>query len=169
MARPTRKRLAAGLAPLLLGGPAVAATQVDIEALAELIRSTGTTIVESQTCEKNMYGLYQFEDKKIDQLTICGNNIDLNDPDQVWEVYAHEATHIMQACDDASDGRAFSDAVFPRIYRELQELNPTSVEETGLYGSWNKRQEIEARYMELLPPNQVIALFEASRCFQQND
>jgi hypothetical protein len=169
MAEPLRNGLVAPLAVLLLGGPAPAATQVDIDTLAESIRDTGTQIVESKTCAKNMQGYYQFEARKIDQLTICVNNLDMNDPDQVWEVYAHEVTHIMQACDDAVNGRAFNDSVFPRIYRELQELNPTSVEETSLYGSWNKRQEIEARYMELLPPNQVIELFHGSLCFKQTE
>ena len=152
---------------VLAPGTALAATQVDIDTLAESIRSTGTKIVESNTCEKGFQGYYQFEDKKIDQLTVCANNIDMKDPDQVWEVYAHEVTHIVQACDKAEGGRAFSDSYFPRIYRELQQLNPSSVEDTSLYGSWDKRQEIEARYMELLPPKDVIEFFHGSLCFEQ--
>ncbi len=155
------------LAILLPAGPAGAATQVDIDTLAESIRSTGTKIVEKKDCEKDLHGYYQFENKVIDQLTICVNNLDMNDTDQVWEVYAHEVTHIMQACDDAETGQAFNDSYFPRIYRELQDLNPSSVEDTGLYGSWNKRQEIEARWMELQPPGRVIELFHSSLCFKQ--
>lgn len=152
---------------LLSCGPALAATQVDIDTLAESIRSTGTKIVERKDCEKGLQGFYQFESQKIDQLTICANNVDMSDADMVWEVYAHEVTHIIQACDKGDPGRAFDDTYFPRIYRELQQLNPSSVDDTSLYGSWDKRQEIEARYMELLPPKDVIDFFHASQCFEQ--
>lgn len=157
------------LALLLLSTPALGATQVDIDTLAESIRSTGTKIVVRNDCEPNLQGYYAFEHQKVDQLTICSNNIDMKDTDQVWEVYAHEVTHIIQACDSAEGGRAFEDSYFPRLYRELQQLNPSSVDDTALYGSWDKRQEIEARYMELLPPGEVIDFFHSSLCFEQDE
>ncbi|MFM8675421.1 MAG: hypothetical protein ACKOCA_10520 [Vulcanococcus sp.] len=115
--------------------------------------------MERKDCGKNLLGYYQYEEKKVDQIVLCTNNIDVNDSDDVWEVLAHETTHIIQACDQTGEGQAFNDAYFPRIYRELQQLNPSSVGDTALYGSWSKRQEIEARSMELLPPEAVIALF----------
>jgi hypothetical protein len=152
---------------LLSTGAAVAATQVDIDTLSEDIRSTGTRIVTRNDCEKTLFSYYQFEDKKIDELTLCTNTLNMKDLDQVWEAYAHEVTHIIQACDQSGMGQAFEDAYFPRIYRELQQLNPSSLEDTALYGSWSKRQEIEARYMELQPPGDVIDFFRSSQCFQQ--
>jgi len=161
-------RLLGSLVVLLLAMPSLAATQVDIDTLLEAVRQTGTELDVNNDCEKGLQGYYEFEDKKVDRLTICSNNVDMDDPDQVWEVYAHEVTHIIQACDAAEDGKAFDDAYFPRIYRELQQLNPSSVDDTALYGSWNQRQEIEARYMELQPPKEVIDFFYASQCFKQN-
>ena len=169
-ARPDARRRWAGLVlPLLLGAaPVQAATQVDVETLAKAVRETGTEIVESDRCEEGLKGYYEFEKDRIDRLTLCTNNIDVNDSDDVWEVLAHETTHIIQACDQTGEGQAFNDAYFPRIYRELQQLNPSSVGDTALYGSWSKRQEIEARYMELLPPEDVIDFFYKSQCFKQD-
>ncbi|MFM7312240.1 MAG: hypothetical protein ACKO0M_03575 [Cyanobium sp.] len=153
---------------LLLPGPASAATQVDIDTLVEVIRSAGSEVVERKDCGKNLLGYYQYEEKKVDQIVLCTNNIDVNDTDQVWEVLAHETTHIMQACDSLDGGMAFEESFFPRIYREVQELSPSSIDDTAAhYGTWNKRQEIEARYMELLPAKDVIELFQSSLCFKQ--
>lgn len=155
---------------MLQPSTAEAATQVDIATLAEAIRQSGTEIVESKNCEKDFLGYYEYkESPKIDRMTLCTNNLEANDMDQAWEVLAHETAHIMQTCDvlQGGPGFAFDDSYFPRIYRELQQLNPSSVDDTRLYGSWNKRQEIEARYMELLPPGDVIELFSESLCFSQ--
>lgn len=158
------------LLAMLQPSSAKAATEVDIATLAEAIRQSGTEIVERKNCEKEILGHYEYqENPKIDRLTLCTNNLDANDLDQAWEVLAHETAHIMQTCDllQGGPGFAFEDSHFPRLYRELQQLNPSSIDDTRLYGSWNKRQEIEARYMELLPPGDVIALFGESLCFSQ--
>lgn len=61
----------------------------------------------------------------------------------------------MQAC---TGDYVIDDKYISRIYRELQSINPTSVEDIQAYGSWDKRQEIEARWMEFQPPGDVIDL-----------
>lgn len=151
---------------LALAQSALAATQVDINTLAEAVRSTGTSIVERDNCEAGLKGYYEFQKDQVDRITLCTNNI--ADIDELWEVQAHEVTHVIQACDRTGEPQAFDDAYFPRIFRELQQLHPSSINDTSYYGSWSKRQEIEARYMALKPPRDVIEFFYASQCFIQN-
>ena len=100
---------------------------------------------------------YEFEDKKLDQIVICVNNIDKDDPDEYWESLVHEATHAMHAC---TGDYALNDKSIARAYRELQAINPTSVEDIQAYGSWNKRQEVEARWMEFQTPEFAIELLK---------
>ncbi|MCP9882715.1 hypothetical protein KBY65_09515 [Cyanobium sp. Alchichica 3B3-8F6] len=69
---------------------------------------------------------YEFEDKKTDRIVICINNIDAKDPDEYWESLVHEATPAMHAC---TGDYALDDKFIPIVYRELQAINPTSVED----------------------------------------
>ena len=139
----------------LLLPAAMAGTWTDIDALKEAVGKTGTKVVERRCDDKSMQALYEFEKDKIDQITICINNINKDDPDEYWEALAHEATHVMQAC---TGDYAIDDKYISRIYRELQSVNPTSVADIQAYGSWDKRQEIEARWMEFQQPADVIDL-----------
>lgn len=134
---------------------AYAGSWTDIDLLKAELKKTGTSIVESKCSEENVMSFYEFEERKIDQITICVNNIDTSTPDEYWEALAHEATHVMQAC---TGDYALNDRWISRAYRELQAINPTSVEDMQLYGSWNKRQEVEARWMEFQQPEDVITL-----------
>ena len=69
---------------------------------------------------------YEFEDKKTDRIVICINNIDAKDPDEYWESLVHEATHAMHAC---TGDYALDDKFMPGVDKELQAINPTSVED----------------------------------------
>lgn len=137
--------------------PAYAGSWSDVEILKEELKKTGTTTVEKSCADKDTHSYYELEESKIDQITICINNIDKESPDEYWESLAHEATHVMQAC---TGDNAFDDKWISRIYRELQAVNPTSVDDIQLYGSWNKRQEIEARWMEFQQPSDVIIFLQ---------
>lgn len=144
---------------ILLQLPANAGTWTDIEALKAELNKTGTKVLESNCREKNIISYYQYEEKKIDQIVICANNIDKKDPDEYWESLVHEATHVMQLC---TGGYALNDKFISRAYRELQAINPTSIEEIQGYGSWNKRQEVEARWMEFQSPEFAIELLKGN-------
>lgn len=158
MARTELRGMLAGaalLAGTCLTPAGLAGTWTDIDALKEAISKTGTTIAEERCSDETTQAFYEFEKDKIDQITICINNIDKDDPDEYWEALAHEATHVMQAC---TGDYAIDDKYISRIYRELQSVNPTSVSDIQAYGSWDKRQEIEARWMEFQQPGDVIDL-----------
>jgi hypothetical protein len=133
--------------------PLQAGSWADIETLKDELKKTGTSIVEADCKEENILGFYEYEKDKKDQIVVCVNNLAKDDPDAYWEVLAHEATHVMQAC---TGDYALNDQYIARAYRELQTMNPTSVDEIQAYGSWNKRQEIEARWMEFQQPELVV-------------
>jgi len=138
---------------------ASAGTWTDVESLIKEINNTGTSVTEETCSDKNIHGFYELEKDKVDQITICVDNIDKEDPDQYWETLAHEATHVMQAC---TGDHALNDSYISRAYRELQSINTTSVSDIQAYGSWNKRQEIEARWMEFQDPLFVIEILKGN-------
>ena len=144
-------------ASCLAQAPVLAGSWTDIETLKTELKKTGTKVLELKCKEKDVMSYYEFEEKKLDQIVICVNNIDKEDPDEYWESLAHEATHVMQAC---TGDYALDDKFIPRAYRELQAINPTSVEDIQAYGSWNKRQEVEARWMEFQTPEFAIELLK---------
>jgi len=144
--------------------PAQAATERDIGTLANLIEESGTKIV-GKNCPNNKAGYYLFDpDKKIDELVICDNNVSEDDPDALWEVLAHEATHIMQACTGST---AFKPEYHPRVWRDLDAKAPhySKILSTS-YSSSTSVNEAEAFWMELQTPASVIGLFEYL-CFKQ--
>lgn len=156
----TRAALAMALtAGCLAQVPVIAGSWTDIEILKTELKKTGTKVLELKCKEKELMSYYEFEDKKLDQIVICINNIDKEDPDEYWESLVHEATHVMHAC---TGDYALDDKFIPRAYRELQAINPTSVEDIQAYGSWNKRQEVEARWMEFQAPEFAIELLKAN-------
>jgi len=156
-----KKRIILALATSIVmqGQIAIAATWSDIEILKAELAKTGTTVVELNCKERDLYGYYIFDGKGVDRITMCVNNFDKNDPDDYWEILVHEATHVMQAC---TGDYALDDGYISRAYRELQAVNPTSVDEIQEYGSWNKRQEVEARWMEFQKPEFAIELLKAN-------
>ena len=111
------------LTPLILQGiftPLHSDTRKDIEDLKQLIKSTGTKVIDSSNCKKDELGHYTFRDK-TDKLVICTNNIDKNDNSAYWEVLAHESAHIMQAC---NNNNLYKDQYHPRMFRKLKTEAP---------------------------------------------
>jgi len=75
----------------------------------------------------------------------------------VWEVMAHESTHIMQACTGST---AIADELMPRTFRELRTMAPHYAKLIdGSYPVNDQRLEAEAFWMELQTPPSVIGLF----------
>jgi hypothetical protein len=145
---------------LALAGPARASSLEDIHQLENLINATGTETVVSSTCPAHHAGYYENDGKGTDRLVVCRNVVDLADVDAVWEVLAHEATHIMQACTGA---HAIPDEYMPRTYRQLQTMAPHYAKLVGQsYRSADQRMEAEAFWMELQTPDTVIDLFRHS-------
>ena len=150
--------IAAGLLVGAAPGPAAwAASLEDIRALENLINASGTETVVSGSCPPNHAGYYENDGRSIDRLVICKRNVDMGDVDAVWEVMAHEATHIMQSCTGTT---AIADVQMPRAYRELQTLAPHYAKLIrSEYSSGEQRLEAEAFWMELQTPQQVMELF----------
>lgn len=143
--------------PSFLGPAAHAASLEDIRKLENLINASGSETVVSSHCPANHAGYYENDGKGIDRLVICKRNVDLGDLDAVWEVMAHESTHIMQSCTGST---AIADELMPRTYRELQTMAPHYAKLVGTrYPSAERRLEAEAFWMELQTPDLVLALF----------
>lgn len=154
--RPYRRLplLVSGMAAvLLLGSGAHASSQKDIEDLLAMIKATGTEVVFSD-CKEDELGGYTFSEKpKIDRLTVCKNTVDVTDHDALWEVLAHEATHIMQAC---NGGHVVKEEYHPRLLRRLKAQAPhyaAVLEEK--YRGREMMLEAEAFDMELQEPDYV--------------
>lgn len=150
--------MALGLSPV-----ARADSWRDIEALISLITATGTEISRRSDCAEEYKGLYVFEpSKNIDLLVLCDNNINPEDPSDIWEVLSHEATHVMQAC---IGDTLFQEDMHPRILRELQTKAPHYYEilETSYHGG-DYIIEAESFWMELQHPDLVLELFHTA-CF----
>ena len=142
------------LAALTFASPAQAATKGEISDLADAIEATGTEIVLTN-CKEKAQGHYFFDpNSKVDRLTICKNHVDMADHDEVWEVLAHESTHVMQAC---MGGLVFSESDLPRTFRELQSKAPHYAKLLDNdYRGDHVAVEAEAFWMELQPPAHVI-------------
>ena len=138
--------------------PARAASLEDIRQLENLINASGTETIVSGDCPPNHAGYYENDGRSIDRLVICKRNVDMGDVDAVWEVMAHEATHIMQSCTGTT---AIADELMPRTFRELQTLAPHYAKLISTqYRSAEQRLEAEAFWMELQTPPVVMELFQ---------
>ena len=76
-----------GLSILLTAGflaqmPTLAGSWTDIETLKTELKTIGTKVLELKCKEKELMSYYEFEDKKLDQIVICVNNIGKEDPDE---------------------------------------------------------------------------------------
>lgn len=158
MTRHRLSRFAAQFAIVLIATSplcAAAATWPDIDALQAALKVTGTDLKEDNKCDKGILGYYAFKKGEYDEVVVCINNINKEDPDEYWDVVSHEATHAMQAC---TGDYALNDKYINTAYRELHAINPSAVDDMQEYGSWDKRQEVEARWMQLQQPGLVIEL-----------
>jgi len=157
------KLLTAAIASLAIAAPSMATSWTDIENLTSLVEETGT-VVEAIDCPEGRLGFYQYDKQNnIDRLVICKNNVDTKDPDAVWEVVAHEATHVMQAC---QGGSFIKDTHVTRVLRELQETAPHYYAGLQEYRGDHKRVELEAFWMELRTPA-VVMDWMVTYCFQE--
>ena len=157
---PATLALVASATLSLSPAPARANTLVAIHRLEQLINATGTETQVRDDCRPNHAGYYERDDRGIDRLVVCRNNVDIGDVEAVWEVMAHEGTHVMQAC---AGGNALQDTQMPRTLRELRSLAPhyAKLISEG-YHPRDQRLEAEAFWMELQPADVVIALFESN-------
>jgi hypothetical protein len=132
----------------------------ELRALGGLIRASGTAMIVSDDCPPDHAGYYENDGGRIDRLVICRDAVDLDDVRAVWEVLAHEATHVMQACRGTP---VLPDAQMPRTLHELRVVAPhyAKLIDRG-YARTDQRLEAEAFWMELQPPALVMALFRSS-------
>jgi len=67
----------------------------------------------------------------------------------------------MQGC---TGGNVIDDSRIARVYRELRAINKTSFRDVKGYATSQRRDEIEARWMELQLPSYVLELLRKT-CF----
>jgi len=145
----------------LLGGakPAKAASLEDIRQLEDLINAAGVVTLVSDQCPANHAGYYERDNAGRHRLVLCRNVVNLADVEAVWEVMAHESTHIMQTCTGTT---AIADEYMPRTFRELRTMAPHYAKLIDLgYPSGDQRLEAEAFWMELQAPATVISQFRS--------
>ena len=149
-----------GLTGLLAGSrPADAANLEDIRQLEDLINTAGVVTQVSDQCPASHAGFYERDTTGRHRLMLCRNVVNLADVEAVWEVMAHESTHIMQACTGST---AIADEYMPRTFRELRTMAPHYAKLIDLgYPSGDQRLESEAFWMELQAPATVISLFRS--------
>jgi hypothetical protein len=137
--------------------PARATSLDDLRQLENLINASGTETLVAEDCPRDYAGYYESDGRTIDRLVICRRQVDMGNVKAVWQVMAHEATHIMQTC---SGSTAIPDALMPRTYRELQTRAPQYARLIhSAYSSAEQRLESEAFWMELQTPAVVLELF----------
>mgnify|MGYP006872151531 CR=1 FL=1 len=88
-------------------------------------------------------------------LLMCGNNLQ-DDPAQVWVVLAHESAHVMQDC---KGEYLMPPGLLAEEMDQARRTHPAAFLELQLYDSSQHHAEAEARLVQVLPPNQVEALF----------
>lgn len=139
-------------------GPARGHTLVQIHRLETLINAAGTETMVRHDCLPNHAGFYERDGGGLNRLVVCANNIDMADLRAVWEVMAHEGTHVMQEC---VGGTLLHDSQLPRTLGELRRRAPhyAKLIVEG-YDPADQRIEAEAFWMELQPAEVVIEMFE---------
>ena len=158
------RSIIATLAGLAIAAPASATSWADINELQDLVTGTGTKI-QNLDCPEGQMGFYQFDKaNKIDRLVYCKNNVDMTDPDAVWEVLVHEATHVMQSllrrtCHE----RHLRTPVCSVSCRKLLLTTMSTLQQ---YRGDHKRVEIEAFWMELRTPS-VPMDWMVTYCYQE--
>lgn len=146
-------------AGVLLAPAPVAATTLDhIQRLERLINAAGTETLLSSSCPEDHAGYFESGGPAgTGRLVLCANTVDLADSQAVWQVLAHEATHVMQSCTGAT---AIADRLMSRTYRELQLKAPQQIWLLSEgYADADRRLEAEAFWMELQSPERVLEIF----------
>lgn len=145
------------------------AESISIQRLKEALASTGTTVVYRKCGPEHarMQGFYEFDkQQKLDQITVCTNNVDVSADRFHWEVLAHEATHAVQICKKGET--LFVPEEHPSILREIREYAPHYDEILRTrYTGTQRVKELEAFWMELQPQDDVID-YIAKACKSDN-
>ena len=87
-------------------------------------------------------------------LLMCGNNLP-DDPSVVWVVLAHESAHVMQSC---NGGNLMPAALLSQQVEAARQQDPNPFHELQLYHTSQHHVEAEARLVQALPPEQVVAV-----------
>ncbi|MFM9101115.1 MAG: hypothetical protein ACKOPS_07175 [Cyanobium sp.] len=149
--------LSLALAAVLGAAAARAANLEDISTLERLVNRAGVVTQVSDDCPPRHAGFYEKDAAGRHRLVLCRNRVNVADVDAVWEVMAHESTHIMQSC---NGGTVIADESMPRTFRELRTLAPHYAKLIDQsYATADQRLEAEAFWMELQSPEAVISLF----------
>ncbi|WP_115019884.1 hypothetical protein [Synechococcus sp. UW140] len=120
---------------------------------AATLRKAGTSTLVARDCPNTLLGAFHSE---RNALLICANNLP-NDPAEIWEVLAHEAAHVMQHC---RGGPLLVEGQMDDAIARVRSRSPRLFKELSLYHSSQHRDEVEARLVQTLPPDQVEALFQ---------
>jgi hypothetical protein len=156
-----KKLLLAALATTLtLANPAAARTFTAVETLVKEVEKTGTTFTINtnnydRECVGNR-GYYAFKKDAYDVLVLCKDQVDVTDVHAVWEVLAHEATHVMQACTPGGD-TAFRDEDHPAMIDDIKRIAPKDLDLiVEAYEKHEWKGELEAFWMMRQDPETVI-------------
>lgn len=140
--------------------PVQAASAADVRELVGLIKGTGTQVVYDD-CSKDapgVFGFYAFnKEKGIDALVLCSNQINMDDPNEVWDTLSHESVHVMQACNGGNN--IIKLEKHPSVLRELQDSAPHLYQTLQMYTGRDKLVEAEAFWMMLRSPSLVKEWF----------
>ena len=143
----------------LSGGAVQASTWDRIASYLRLLQQAGVKALVAPDCPLGLLGAFH-EGKQA--LLLCGNNLP-DDPSVVWVVLAHESAHVMQAC---NGGNLMPAALLSREMEQARQNDSIPLHELNLYHSSQQHVEAEARLVQVLPPDQVVALFE-KHCAQR--
>ena len=131
---------------------AQATTWDRISRYLDLLKEAGIEALVAQDCPAGLMGAFH-QGKQA--LLMCGNNLQ-DDPAQVWVVLAHESAHVMQDC---KGDYLMPPGILAEEMDQARRTHPAAFLELQLYDSSQHHAEAEARLVQVLPPNQVEALF----------
>ena len=136
--------------------------------LMKLVEGTGTDVsINSITFDESCTGkagYYLFEEDVNDLMVVCEDQVNVKNPDELWETVAHESVHVAQAC----NGGAYFQAKYrPRMLRELRSLAPHYAKQLMGYRGDHQLEELEAFWAELQTPETVISMVE-SACYSDD-
>ena len=143
-----------GLVAPLFAGASRAETWERIGSYAALIRRAGTDTLVAKDCPTALLGAFH---PPSNALLLCANNLE-DDPRQVWVVLAHESAHVMQHC---HGGALLADHQVGDALARIEAQSKATLQELRLYHQSQRRDEIEARLVQGMHPDQVVALFRS--------
>lgn len=141
---------------LLPALPVGADTLPDLQMLAQALAAFGTQVEAAECKQQGLQGYYEVASERI---VICTDSLTDQDPASVWDVLAHEATHKMQHC---AEGFLMPPTHVSRMIRQIRATYPETLLDLNAYTSAESRMELEARWMQLQPPETVLRILVAA-------